>query len=295
MVATFIDVRDAPDTDRHPKALVTGVTLSLALHLGIAAWLTFAPWARPETPPPEFVVDVVQLPKPAPPTKPPEPPPPAPPAPQSLPPPPPPQLTEAPIAEKSAPPPHDSPVKAPPRDKAGVSHERGKALVARAENSLRPTTKASEAEPIAREHGEHDATPEGVGGKATETASQTVQDFILMQIARVWIIDLHSPRFRGLEITWGFTLRPDGTLAPPFGKDDPWDLQRMVNTQTYEAMQQQTEQGRIFRTAVTTFLQALRQAQPFRVPPNEKSYKDRVLPLRFRAGDLAQSPAEAGR
>ena len=288
MVATFIDVRDAPDTDRHPKALVTGVVLSLALHLGIAAWLSYAAWAKPDKPPPEFVVDVVQLPKPPPPAKPPEPP-------QGLPPPPPPQHPEAPMAEKSAPPPHDSPVKAPPRDKAGASHERGKALVARAETSLRPTTKAPDAEAIAHEHGEHDATPEGVGGKATEVASQTVQDFILMQIARVWIIDLHSPRFRGLEITWGFTLRPDGTLAPPFGKDDPWDLQRMVNAQTYAAMQQTTEQGQIFRTAVTTFLQALRQAQPFRVPPDEKSYKDRVLPLRFRAGDLAQSPTEAGR
>lgn len=290
--ATLVNRLDIPDSDRHPKALVTAVALSLALHLGVAGWLSYAAWSEPEKSPRAFVVDVVELPKPPKP-KAPEPTPPAAMPPLALPPPPLPQLTEAPIADKSAPPPHDSPVKAPPRDRAGTSRDRGRTLVAHAETSLPATTKSPKAKPVT--HGERDVTPGTVGGKTTEVASQTVQDFILMQIARVWIIDLQSPRFRDMGVQWQFTLLPNGMLASPFGKNDPLDLQSMLDPHTYELMQQPTEQGQTFRTAVVTFLQAVREAQPFRVPPNEKSYKDRLLPLRFRFGDLVQSPTEGGR
>jgi periplasmic protein TonB len=278
--------------DRHPKALVIGVAVSLLLHLGVAGILTLGPWAEPERPPPELVVDVVQLPKaPEPPPEPPRPAPPAASQPQ-LPPPPPPQLTEAPIAEKSAPPPHPAESHAPPREKAASPNHK-KSLAAVPGAALPETAKEGEPTPVRR--GPHDATPDDAGGKATQVASQSVQDFILMQVARAWIIDLHSPRFHGLEISWSFVLRPDGTLEAPFGKSDPWDLRRMVNPQTYAAMQEPTEQGQLFKTAVTTFLQAIRQAQPFRVPPNEQSYQNRVLPLRFRAADLSQTPTQATR
>jgi hypothetical protein len=40
------------------------------------------------------------------------------------------------------------------------------------------------------------------------------------------------------------------------------------------------------RTVVETFLQAMRQAQPFRLPPGSESSFARSLPLAFKLGDL---------
>jgi len=281
--------------DRHPLALPTGVVLALALHVGVAVLLTLAPWAKQETPKPEFVMEVVQLPKkPEPPKV--EPPPPPPPVMEAPAPPPPPiprmvpQLTEAPIAEKSSPPPQETKTAAPAHEKPAPRTPPKPA--APAPKALPVNTQEAKATPTPatpRER-EHEA---GASGGKVEPASQTVQDFILMQIASAWIIDLQSPRFRNLDISWGFVLRPDGYLAPPFGKNDPWDLRRMVDPRTYAVMQEQSEEGRYFTTVVTTFLQAVRQAQPFRVPPKEESYVNRALPLRFHAGDLVQGAGSA--
>lgn len=271
--------------DRHPSALVTAVVLSLALHVGIALLLTYKSSSVPKPPPNEMVMEVVQMPKP------PDAPAPAPPAPQALPPPPPPQLTEAPIAEKSV-----APTPTPPSKSAAGAHER--VTTAQPEEkrlAVAPSLPANSGEPTAPVSRERPSRPAaGEEGGKIETASQTVQDFVLMQVAREWILDLHSPRFSTIEIKWEFVLRPDGTLGAPFGRTDPWDLARMVDSTAYANMQQPTEEARILRTVATTFLQAVRQAQPFRMPPNEASYKNRVLPLRFRIGDLPQGPT-AGR
>ena len=115
-------------------------------------------------------------------------------------------------------------------------------------------------------------------GEPRETASQAVQDFILMQIARHWIIDFQAGRFRDLRLTLRFVLLPNGELAPPFGRRDPWNLPVLVNN---FARLSEAE-----RTAAITFLQAMRQAQPFRLPPGGESLHTRALPLDFRLGDI---------
>lgn len=286
--ATFESLEADRPPDRHPAALPTGVVLSLAFHLAVALLLMFAPWAAHKTPPSELVVEVVQLPKP-PEAKVPEPPAPvAPQVEQSSPRPEVPQLTEAPISEKSAPPPQASKVPAPPRERPATSRPEPKS----AAPALQAQANSEEANATPATLGRHDRKSEPQGGAAPEPASQRVQDFILMQIARSWIIDLHSPRFRDLDIGWSFVLRPDGMLEAPFGKNDPWDLAEMVDPRTYAIMKEQSERGHFYTTVVTTFLQAVRQAQPFRVPPKEESYVNRALPLRFHAGDLVQTTSE---
>ena len=262
--------------DRHPLALPTGTVLSLALHIAIAVALTWASWAKHETPQPEVVYEVVQLPKK------PEPPKlgeaekfePAQPAAAK-----PANLPIAPTPEPpSAPQAVTPPKEAPPQP-----------LVKKQTPALHLPANSAEKDkaiPVTPEKPSQRAQTEASG--VPKPASQSVRDFVLTQIARSWIIDLHSPRFRNVEIGWGFVLRPDGYLEPPFGKNDPWDLKRMVEPKTYALMQEPTEEGRYVTTVVTTFLQAVRQAQPLRVPPNEESYVNRTLPLRFHAGDLVQ-------
>ncbi|HEX9464907.1 MAG TPA: hypothetical protein VGB82_20090 [Alphaproteobacteria bacterium] len=288
--ATFESFDEDRQRDRHPAALPIGVILSLAFHLAIALLLMFSPWAKHEMPPPEFVMEVVQLPKPPEPRA-PEPPP-APTQPEvqpNLPRPEVPQLVEAPITDKSSPPPQASKTPAPPHERPTTSRAEPKSAAAPA---LQAPANSADANATPATLGRHDRKAEPQGGGPPEPASQRVQDFILMQIARAWIIDLHSPRFRDLDISWVFVLRPDGMLEAPFGKNDPWDLSEMVDPRTYAIMKEASDRGQFYTTVVTTFLQAVRQAQPFRVPPKEESYVNRALPLRFHAGDLVQTTSE---
>ena len=77
---------------------------------------------------------------------------------------------------------------------------------------------------------------------------------------------------------------PDGMLAPPFGKNDPWDMKLMVENWDRIANDPRPE-AQAFRTAVETFLRAMRLAQPLRMPPNAQGYP-KVMELNFRIGDL---------
>lgn len=120
------------------------------------------------------------------------------------------------------------------------------------------------------------------GSPPDAIATQTVQDVILRQIARHWIIDVRGQTYRDVVLSMRFILLPDGMLAPPFGRNDPWNLQTMVRD--YEMMMR--PENRMIRTTVETFLQAMRQAQPFQLPPDGQSADARVLPLSFRLGDL---------
>jgi hypothetical protein len=297
--ATFIDVREAPDIDRHPKALTTGVVVSFALHLGIAAMLIYGAWSEPERPPPEFVVEVVQLPKP-PPRKPPQPPPapavapqpPAPPTPQALPPPPPPQLSEAPIAEKAAPPPHESDSHAPPRGRPASPNLQHR-TVASAAPALPANSTKTESMPVTI--GRHEPTEDNLpSGRSDKPAAQTVPDFILMQIAQHWLIDYHNPRYRDIVLRGTkIVLLPNGMLGPPFGKNDPWNPREMIAN--YDALL--TPQAAPIRQAIETFLQAMRLAQPFRLPPDGKlSIEPRVFEIYFQLGDIPSAEAaRAGR
>lgn len=290
--ATFIDVRDAPDTDRHPKALTTGVALSFALHLGIAALLVYGGWSKPEPPPPEFVVDVVQLPKPPPPKRPEPPPPqvqpqPAPPPPVGIPPPPPPQLTEAPIAEKAAPPPRQSESHAPPRERAASPNVQHR-TVANAAPALPENSSKAESMPVTI--GRHDPKEDNLpSGRSDKPAAQTVPDFILMQIAQHWLIDYRNPRYREIVLRGAqIVLLPNGMLGPPFGKNDPWNPREMIAN--YDALL--APEAAPVRQAIETFLQAMRLAQPFRLPPDGKQNNEpRIFTIYFQLGDVPSAQA----
>ena len=277
---------------------MTGVALSLVLHLGIAGLLTYSTWAEHETAPPEFVVDVVDLPKPPKP-KAPEPPPPPPPPPPvvqapppppaaSLPPPPPPQLTEAPIADKAAPPPHKSLSNAAPRARQEPLNAPHRAVASASlpldVNSTKPKSMPVS---IARHSAEPDSLP---SGKSDDQAAQTIPDFILMQIAQHWLIDYHNPRYSDLVLRGTrIELLPNGMLAPPFGKNDPWNPRAMIAN--YDELRAAPAAAPILQ-AVETFLQAMRLAQPFRLPPDGKpNDKPRVFEIYFRLGDIPSAEA----
>lgn len=286
--ATLIEVRDAPDTDRHPKALVTGIALSLALHVGLAVLLTYSSWAHHETPPPEFVVDVVQLPKPkAPPPPPPPPPPPVaqpapPPPPVAQLPPPPPQLTEAPIEKQSAPPPHESTVQAPPRQRPATPHDAHR-TIANAAPQLPANSTKPESTPVTI--GPHDAVEDNLpSGRSDKKAAQTVPDYILMQIAQHWVIDYRNPRYSNIVLRGAqLVLLPNGMLAPPLGKNDPWNPRAMIAN--YDDLL--APEAAPLRQALETFLQAMRLAQPFRLPPDGKpNDQPRTFTIYFRLGDI---------
>lgn len=269
------------ERDRHPLALPVGLALSLLLHLTGYILLKYPlTWPEPQ-PKAEFVVEVVRLPAPMPKVAPTP----------ALPPPPVPRFEDAPtIGEESTPVTKPAPQPAPPapqRARPPIIIGGGLAPPAPPKPSepFRPNTTAPAAEPLASER--LSATRHG-GSELQQpaVASQSVQDFILKQIAHRWLIDVHSPRYRNLRLSLGFVLLPDGTLGPPFGKNDPWDLTRMLAPEAYQAIQQPGQEA--VRSALITFLQAMRQAQPFRLPPDETSYKSRVLPLSFRMDDLPQ-------
>lgn len=293
--ATFIDVRSAPDIDRHPKALITGVALSLLLHIGIGIEALYQPGPEKPPPPPEFVVDVVQLPKPPPPPKAPEPPPqqsmapppPAPPKPEGLPPPPPPQLAEAPIAEKAAPPPHPSQSPAPPRERPASPNLQHR-TVASAAPALPANSAKAESMPVTI--GRHEPNEDNLpSGHSDKPAAQTVPDFILMQIAQHWLIDYHNPRYREIVLRGAqIVLLPNGMLGPPFGKNDPWNPREMIAN--YDALL--TPEAAPVRQAIETFLQAMRLAQPFRLPPDGKlTTEPRVFTIYFQLGDIPAAEA----
>jgi hypothetical protein len=265
------------------RARAGGLIASLLLHGLVAVLWLWWPAAVPPRMPESMVIEMVAMPapEPSPQPLPPPPPPPEPPpiaqAPPPLPilPPPPPQLSEAPIAETSSPPP--APVPRPPRERPAA-----RAPEADRRPSLPPTSReaALPMPPSAPlEAGRRDP---GGGGSPESVASQAVQDFILAQIARHWLIDVRSPRFANIEIGGRFVLLPNGMLAPPFGKSDPWEPPKMIRG--YDQLRGPDAQA--IRTALITFLQAVRQAQPFRLPPDGKTDEPRTLPLHFRLGDL---------
>jgi hypothetical protein len=292
VTATFIDVRDAPDGDRNPKALVLGVALSVLLHVGIGVEMIYSPGPATPKAEREFVVDVVQLPKPAAP-KPPEPPPappqaaPAPPPPVALPPPPPPQLSEAPIAEKSAAPPHPSESHAPPREHPASPNLQHR-TVASAAPALPANSGKAESMPvtIGRHEPKEDNLPSGPSDKQ---AAQTVPDFILMQIAQHWLIDYRNPRYRDIVLRGAkIVLLPSGMLGPPFGKNDPWNPRQMIAN--YDALLAPGAEP--VRQAIETFLQAMRLAQPFRLPADGKvNTEARVFEIYFQLGDIPSAEA----
>jgi hypothetical protein len=252
-----------------------GLAASLLLHaLAIMLLLLGPRWEtlRPQ-PPREAPIEVVLLPAPEPKPAPPRPAPPPPEVPaRILPPPPPPQLTEAPIAETSTPPPGPE----------------------------RPATGAPTPGPVARPAPPVPAPPAAKGdvtlggaarpgaaqsrrARGDKPATQAEKDFILAQILPFWLIDYRNPRFGRIVFGGTFVLQADGMLGPPYGKNDPWQPEVMVSG--YSALLSPEREPE--RVAIESFLNAVRAAQPFRLPPTlDKADYPRPIPVHFRLGDL---------
>lgn len=262
--------------ERHAR--LGGLAGSLLLHVLVAALLLWSPVPPPPVPPESMVIEMVTLPAPQPsrdlarPTD-------LPPAP-ALPPPPPPQLNEAPIAETSSPPAAAAaPLRAPLRERPAARAPQPRPEPQPAPLARRPAVPAPVPQSTPLQGGRYEP---GGGGSPDSVASQSVQDFILAQIARHWLIDTHGERYRNIVLYGKFVLLPNGMLAPPFGKNDPWNPRAMIGD--YDRYRGPA--GETIRSALETFLLATRQAQPFRLPPDGKADEARSLPLRFRLGDL---------
>lgn len=287
-MASFLEYR-AQDWDN--RRLGVAMALSLLLHGLVAILLIIEPWTwriQPEPPPvlAEFVLP--EAPKPAPRAAPPAPTPP--PAAQSVeplkdvPPESVPQLQQAPVTRD----PSRAPSSAGQRARPQAS-ERPQPAPRVGQSG--PTTTPAPPQQAQRQRPAQDTTgnrqrgaPGVAAGESGPTITQSESDFFLSQIVSAWVIDFDAPRFADIRIFGRYRVLPDGMLAPPFGKDDPWDMGRMVENWDRIATDPRPE-AVAFRTAVETFLRAMRLSQPLRMPPNAEGYP-KVLELNFRVGDL---------
>ncbi len=261
------------------------VFLSLLLHGLIFAMLLMEPWSwyGPKPVPPilaEFVLP--EPPKPAPP-------PPRRAAPQEAPPLPPasvPQLQRAPVTEEEskAPPSPGDRARSQPRTAPEPEPQRQQRPDLQGPNrAAAPTARQA---PPRRERQAGNAAP-GSGrsaGSQGEAMTQSESDFFLSQVVTAWPIDFDAPQFSDIQIFGHYMVLPDGTLAPPFGRNDPWDMEAMVNNWD-EIADAPGPRAAAYRTAIQTFLRAMRLAQPFAMPPDTTGYP-KVLSLNFRIGDL---------
>jgi hypothetical protein len=122
----------------------------------------------------------------------------------------------------------------------------------------------------------------GAPGPLVQEATRTEGDFILRQILRHWRLNYRDPRYRDMAFVPGsVVLLSDGTLAAPYGRTDPWDPFAMIVNYGELTTRGREEE----RFVVDTFLTALRDAQPFQLPPTQGTYPRRVR-ITFRLGDL---------
>lgn len=283
---SFLEYR-AQDWDN--RRLLVAVLLSLLLHGLVAILLIIEPWTwriQPEPPPvlAEFVLP--EAPKQAPPPQAaPTPPPPAPrpiePL-KDIPPASVPQLQEAPVTQEPSRAPPSAGQRARPqatdRPQAAPLPGSGPAT------TPAPPHQAQRQRPADTTGNRQRGAPGTAAGEAGPAMTQSESDFFLSQIVSAWVIDFDSPRFADIRIFGRYRVLADGMLAPPFGKDDPWDMRRMVENWDRIATDPRPEAA-AYRTAVETFLRAMRLAQPLRMPPNAEDYP-KVLELNFRVGDL---------
>lgn len=117
---------------------------------------------------------------------------------------------------------------------------------------------------------------------SSEARQQSEGDFVLAQIMPFWLIDKRSPRFRDVVMGGVFALQADGTLASPFGKNDPWRPEIMIENYR-DLLKPQAEPVRV---ALESFLRAARDAQPFELPPGARGGYPRAIRITFKMGDL---------
>jgi len=191
--------------------------------------------------------------------------------------PPPPQFETAPLAEHSAPPP--GPARARVRLHNSTLDSKGP--------SPHPGPPAPPAPPAAKAEL---STGGGAGLVASlpkaggeGPAKQDEKDFLLAQVMPFWLLNYRDPRYQHVVFRGYFTLRADGMLEPPFGKNDPWDPATMIGD--YDRLLARQQES--YRLAIESFLRAVRAAQPFRLNPavDPKAYPRQVAVF-FRLGDL---------
>lgn len=278
-------VSDYRTTDWLNRRPWLAVVLSFLLHGLLLIMFLLQPWTwRSQPLPPQILAEFV-LPEPKPAA--------APPRqrqaamPQEAPPLPPasvPQLQRAPVTEEES--------KAPPspgdraRTQPRAAPESGPQRQPRPDlqgpnRTAVPTTPQPQPQ---RERQAGNAMP-GQGraaGAPGETMTQSESDFFLSQVTAAWAIDFDAPQFRNIQIYGHYKVMEDGMLAPPFGRNDPWDMHAMVNN--WDEIEHEPRAA-AFRTAIETFLRAMRLAQPFAMPPDAEGYP-KILSLNFRIGDL---------
>lgn len=282
---------------RQPAILWIAALASVLLHalLPAAALLDLTSLLDRWKAPPETTIEVVFLPPepaPEPPAPEPAPTPTPPPAPMALRPPPP-QLEEAPIAQRSQAAPSEAPKAEPtpppaaPPPQVLRPNQRQRqptpAQVSRSGPTLPPPDMPARIDaPSLIDREQPTLGRASRRGGASERQQQSEGDYVLSLIMPQWLIDVRSPRFRDIVLGGTFMLQADGMLAPPYGKNDPWQPDRMI--QNYRQLN--TPQGEAVRIALESFLRAARNAQPFRLPPGTTGGYPRPIKIVFQMGDL---------
>ncbi len=284
---------DRFDDKRSNRLILAGLLLSLLLHALAVLLLLEEPWLlgrKPAEPAPlEITMVIPEPPKPAPPPPPPSPqPPPAPQPPQvqSPPPPPPeaPQLQRGRVAEESAAPPPKVEVK--PRLQPRIQSQPPPRAEPQAKAEPQP-----KAEPLPQR-----SAPSAAAQRKPMTAEEAVaavrsapemvqseRDYFLSQFVDHMFIDFDAPQFERIQIYGAYVVLPNGMMAPPFDKALPFDMSRMVDAETWRAMQ--LPQNRNLRVAMESFLRGMYLAQPLQLPPDFGD-KPKRMTLNFRLGDL---------
>jgi hypothetical protein len=190
--------------------------------------------------------------------------------------PPPPQFEPAPLAEHSAPPPGPA---------------RARVRLRSAQDSTGPSPVPGPKAPPAPHAPKAELSTGGGTGVVASLgrpggegpAKQDEKDFLLAQVMPFWLLNYRDPRYHDVVFRGYFTLRADGMLDPPFGKNDPWDPAVMIGD--YDRLLARRLEPQ--RLAIESFLRAVRAAQPFKLQPgiDPKSYPRQVAVF-FRLGDL---------
>lgn len=285
-MASFSEYRARDWDDRR---LMLAALLSVVLHGLVVLLLLLEPWTwriQPEPPPllAEFVMP--EPPKAAPPPA-PAPAPPAPQAQQTLPEPPPPapvpQLQRgAPVTDRSVAPPSAG-------ERNRQQSRTAEQQQPQPQDQPGPRPRAAQEPPQQRpnqaQSGNRQAGPAGgAPGMPGERMTQSESDFFLSQIITLWPIDFDAPQFANIQIDGAYMVLANGMLAPPFGKNDPWDMNAMIRGWDKIAADPRP-QAIALRTAMETLMRAMRNAQPMTMPPNAQGYP-KILVMDFKVGDL---------
>lgn len=188
------------------------------------------------------------------------------PAPERTPPPPAPQVAAVPPPRPHQPPQRPAPRQAEPAAPA-APRQRGELnevdLFGRSRLPQQPAARAPARAPT----GGRNMTIEGV--------------FLLRQVLRVWPVNWRDPSFREIGFSFRMVLQADGTLAHPWGRNDPWQPRMLIDNYD-ELLQPGQEQ---VRRLAESFAYALKMGQPYNLPPTPGPYP-RPVALTFRMGDL---------